>query len=133
MNRLTRITAPLVAALVTVMATPALASAATTLASDTFSRSVVAGWAGADQGGTWSVVAGPSSALNVSAGVGTLDTPAGYSNVRVVKMSMPAARDVDATVKMSLPAMKGANASAYGALLLRRQSDGSAFRIGLWA
>ena len=133
MKRITLLLGPLAAALLFIIAAPAAANAATTVAQDPFTRAVTTGWGTADVGGAWSMGQGPSSALSVAAGEGSLHTPAGYANLRVVNLASTPTRDVDATVKMTISGVQGSGGSAYGALLLRRQSDGSYYRVGLWA
>jgi hypothetical protein len=112
---------------------PATASAATPVANDTFTRSVSNGWGSADLNGTWSPVQGPSSALSVGSGQGTIVTPEGYANLRQVALSSPPQRDVDVTAKLSFSDIKGTGAYSYTSLLVRRQANGSYLRVGLWA
>jgi Glycosyl hydrolases family 16 len=133
MNRLVHLGGQLAAALVLIGAAATPANAAATVAQDAFTRTVAGGWGSADTGGAWSVGQGPASALNVASGEGVLDTPAGYSNLRIVHLASAPTRDVDAKVKMTLSGVSGTGGSAYGALLLRRQADGSHYRVGLWA
>ena len=123
----------LAAALLLITAAPAAANAATTVAQDSFTRTATGGWGSADVGGAWSMGQGPASALSVASGEGALNTPSGYANLRVVNLASTPTRDVDATVKMTLSGVSGSGGSAYGALLLRRQTDGSYYRVGLWA
>jgi hypothetical protein len=132
-KRVALLGAPLAAALLVACAAPAAADAATVLGRDAFTRQVTGGWGQADTGGSWSMVQGPASAMTVDGSQGKLLTPSGYSNLRMAQLPGVQGRDVDVTAKLSFSDIKGTGAYGYSALQLRRQADGSHFRIGLWA
>ena len=94
------------------------------VADDGFGRSVAAGWGSAETGGPYSVSA--AARTTVTNGAGVLDLQPGSALSAV--LGRTSARDVDTTVTLSADALPGGN-GLYNEVLLRRQPDGSAYRV----
>src|SRR3954468_9695703 len=89
-----------------------------------FGRSVATGWGSAETGGPYSVsVPGRATVTN---GAGVLDLQPGSALSAV--LGQTSARDVDTTVTLSADDLPGGN-GLYNEVLLRRQPDGSAYRV----
>jgi len=102
--------------------------AATTVAADTFGRTVSSSWGQAGQGGSWQI-SSATSAFSVSNGRGHVSVATAGAS-RSALLSTADARDVDASVRVST---NGA-ASGYGQfvyLVVRRDSSGNEYRMGL--
>jgi len=100
------------------------------VAEDAYSRSQSGGWGRADTGGSWAVLSGPATDLSVDGTKGTITTSGG-SQQRVAHLPSTSARDIDARVEMTFPA-KPQSGGSFGYLVVRRQSDGGYYRVGLY-
>ena len=104
--------------------------APTTVASDTFNRTVSGGWGSADQGGNWTVL---DSAANwsVTPGVGSISVPA-TAQQRAV-LSGVSVQDVDLLAKIVLPRCSGSGTNCDAFLLGRVTAGGSPsyYRVGV--
>ncbi|MBA3426956.1 MAG: Ig-like domain-containing protein [Actinobacteria bacterium] len=100
------------------------------LARDFFARTVSGGWGTAEVGGAWSILNGAASNFAVNGSQATLNTPKGGAQ-QAAHLGSLSARDLDARVQLTvLTALNGSrNLVTY--LLLRNQSSGTHYRIGL--
>ena len=110
--------------------TAPLATAATTIASDSFNRTVPSGWESADTGGNWTVLDSPAN-WSVAPGVGSISVAASAQQRGV--LTSVSVQDVDLLAKIVLPRCSGGgtNCDAY---LLGRVTGGSApsyYRVGV--
>ncbi len=101
-----------------VAATPA---AAATVASDSFDRTVAAGWGTAPAGGAWSVAGGTSS--SVSGGTAVVN---GIAGGRSFRANLASAQGSDIVVHATFTVPDAVN--FYYGVEARRLSDGSAYR-----
>lgn len=102
--------------------------AATTVAADKFSRTVSSNWGQARHGGTWEV-SSPASAFTVSNGRGYMFVDAAGAT-RSALLPTARARDVTASVRISTD-KSGSGHGQFVYLVLRRNSSGSEYRMGL--
>lgn len=102
----------------------------TTIAQDAFTRTVSSGWGTAQVGGAWGVVAGTASNFSVNGTTGLISAPSSGAE-QIASLGSTSIRDVDATTKITFPAKPSAGAF-YGYLVLRRQSSGAYYRVGLF-
>jgi hypothetical protein len=105
----------------------------TSVASDTFTRTLTGAWGTADIGGAWSVLAGSASNFAVNGSKGTIVTPT-KSVQQLAHLGSTSVRDVDCRVEISLPAsinVKGSK-GLFGSLVLRHQASGADYRVGLF-
>src|SRR5438552_155627 len=110
-------------------ARPASLAAPTTVASDTFNRTVGGGWGTADQGGNWTVLDAPAN-WSVTPGVGRISVPATAQERGV--LSSVSVQDVDLLAKIALPRCSGSGTNCDAFLLGRVTGAGSPFyyRVG---
>ena len=101
------------------------------LASDSYSRVVTGGWGMADTGGAWSLLSGTSSNLAADGSMGTIQTPTG-SLQQLVHLGSVSARDVDLTFEVTFPTTVSGAGGVFAYGVLRRQSGGSYYRIGVF-
>ena len=101
------------------------------IAQDTFTRTVTNSWGTADVGGPWTVVAGAAANFDVDGARGTVATPGG-SQQQVAHLGQVSVRDVDLRVALTFPDAPTASGNFFGYLLLRRQANGSYYRVGLY-
>jgi hypothetical protein len=104
------------------------------LAQDTFTRTLTGSWGTADIGGAWSVLAGNASNFAVNGSKGTIVTPT-KSVEQVAQLGSVSVRDVDYRVETTFPTTVTANGNGRGLfnfLLLRRQTGGAYYRVGLY-
>src|SRR5260221_4318284 len=94
----------------------AAARANTTIASDSFNRTVSNGWGSADTGGWWTVVGSPWS-WSVSPGAG--NTTVGANSEERAYLSSFTIQDVDIVAKVILPRWSGSSTHVYAELLRR--------------
>lgn len=127
-SRLRQVALAVVSLLCLVMATltttPVAAQSA--IASDSFQRTVAAGWGTADVGGAWSIL-DTAANWSVSPGAGSINVPANGSQRGV--LSAVSVRDVDLLAEVSLPTC-GSNCDSY---VMGRVSSGTAptyYRVG---
>jgi N-acetylneuraminic acid mutarotase len=111
--------------------TCASSTAPSTVAGDTFTRTVTDGWGTADTGGPWTVLAGSAANFDVNGTKGTVVTPSG-SNQQMAHLGGVSLRDVDAQVAVTFPQAPSGSGSPFAYLLLRRQSGGAYDRVGLY-
>ncbi len=109
----------------------ALGPPATSQAHDTFTRSVTDGWGTADLGGSWSILGGTAANFDVDGTRGIVFTPNGNKE-QVAHLGGISARDVDLRVSMSFQSLPSGGGVFYSYLLLRRQTGGAYFRVGLY-
>ena len=101
------------------------------IAQDTFTRTVTNSWGTADVGGPWTVVAGAAANFDVDGARGTVATPGG-SQQQAAHLGQVSVRDVDPRVALTFPDAPTASGNFFGYLLLRRQANGSYYRVGLY-
>jgi large repetitive protein len=101
------------------------------IAQDTFTRTVTDSWGTADIGGPWTVVAGTAANFDVNGGSGTVATPGGTKQ-QAAHLGQVSVRDVDAKVAMTFPDAPIGSGNTTGFLLLRRQTGGAYYRVGLY-
>jgi hypothetical protein len=104
------------------------------LAQDTFTRTLTGSWGTGDIGGAWSVLAGNASNFAVNGSKGTIVTPT-KSVEQVAQLGSVSVRDVDYRVETTFPTTVTANGNGKGLfsfLLLRRQTGGAHYRVGLY-
>ena len=94
---------------------------------DGFTRNSTGGWGSADLGGVWSLV-GDTTRFSVDGSRGRIDAP--QNTPLYALLGSNTARDVDAKAEISYPESPGVGAQT-GWLVLRRQSDGRQYRVGL--
>jgi hypothetical protein len=104
----------------------------TSVASDTFTRSLTASWGTADVGGAWSVLAGTASNFAVNGSKGTILTPT-KSVQQLAHLGSTSSRDVDARVDITVPptVAKGSK-GLFSSLVLRHQAGGADYRVGIY-
>ncbi len=102
-----------------------------TVANDTFTRTVAGGWGLADVGGPWSVLGGPTSALSVDGNKGGVQATAGDGE-RLLQLGTTTVSDPDAKVTVSWSALPQGGGGNFAYLVIRRQSSGAYFRVGVW-
>jgi PKD repeat protein len=95
--------------------TASSAAAASTLAADTFTRTVTAGWGSAEMGGRWSL-SGTAADFSVAAGTGRIVVAA--SALRGAYLPAVSSTDVDSTVDVSLDSAP-TNTAAYVSSVVR--------------
>jgi N-acetylneuraminic acid mutarotase len=101
------------------------------LAHDTFTRTTSGGWGSAEIGGSWGVVAGSAGNFSVNGQKGLIATPGG--NVQqMVHLPAVSVRDADATVSITFPDAPSGSGTFFGYGVLRRQSGGAYYRVGLF-
>ena len=100
----------------------------TPIARDDFGRTVSGGWGSADVGGAWSLTGGAAS-FAVAGSQGTIETPAGAAQ-RMATLG-GSLRDQDVAADLSVAATPAAGGGVFGYLLLRTQSGGPYYRVGL--
>jgi hypothetical protein len=113
-----------------VAGTGSVAMAATTIASDSFNRTVTSGWGTAEQGGSWTVLDTPAN-WSVAPGIGSIVAPA--NTERRAVLSSASAKDVDLLAKVAVPRCSGSSTNCVS-YVLGRVSGGSAptyYRVGL--
>ena len=88
-------------------------------------------WGTADTGGPWTVVAGTAANFDVDGARGTVATPGG-SQQQAAHLGQVSVRDVDLRVALTFPDAPTASGNIFGYLLLRRQANGSYYRVGLY-
>jgi hypothetical protein len=88
-------------------------------------------WGTADIGGPWTVVAGTAANFDVNGGSGTVATPGGTKQ-QAAHLGQVSVRDVDAKVAMTFPDAPIGSGNTTGFLLLRRQTGGAYYRVGLY-
>jgi N-acetylneuraminic acid mutarotase len=105
----------------------------TSVASDTFTRTLTGAWGTADVGGAWSVLAGSASNFAVNGSKGTIVTPT-KSVQQLAHLGSTSVRDVDYRVEINVPTAVSAKGSKglFGSLVLRRQASGADYRVGLY-
>jgi hypothetical protein len=103
-----------------------------TIAEDTFTRTVNGGWGTADTGGAWSVVSGSAGNFSVNGAKGNVVTPSGGGNDQVAHLGSASARDVDVQAAVSFSALPTGANGYFGYLVLRRQANGAHYRVGVW-
>jgi hypothetical protein len=101
-----------------------------TIAQDTFSRTVSDAWGSADVGGSWSVLAGTAANFDVDGDTGTIVTPS-KSGQRLIHLGSTSVRDVDAQVEITVPSLP-ASGNYFAYVVVRRQSGGAYYRIGAY-
>jgi hypothetical protein len=101
------------------------------IAQDTFTRTVTNSWGTADTGGPWTVIAGAAANFDVDGARGTVVTPGG-SQQQAAHLGQVSVRDVDLRVALTFPDAPTASGNFFGYLLLRRQANGSYYRVGLY-
>ena len=101
------------------------------IAQDTFTRTVTNSWGTADIGGPWTVIAGAAANFDVDGARGTVATPGG-SQQQAAHLGQVSVRDVDLRVALTFPDAPTASGNFFGYLLLRRQANGSNYRVGLY-
>ena len=104
--------------------------APTTIASDSFNRTVGGGWGTADQGGNWTVLDSPAN-WSVTPGVGSISVPATGQQRGV--LSSVSVQDVDLLAKIALPRCSGSGTNC-DAFLLGRVTGGTSpsyYRVGV--
>ncbi|MFT4296904.1 MAG: metallophosphoesterase, partial [Micropruina sp.] len=94
------------------------------IAADRFARSVSNGWGRADRGGAWTLLG--SGEYDVSGGAGSQSLNTRGSTAE--SLLAVNARDVDLRATLSWNRTAG-RAAIYGSLVLRRQADGSDYRL----
>jgi Malectin domain/Kelch motif/Abnormal spindle-like microcephaly-assoc'd, ASPM-SPD-2-Hydin len=104
--------------------------AASTIAEDSFSRTVSGGLGSADKGGAWSLLAGSSGDFSVDGSKAVI--AASKNGQRVAHLGSTSARDVDASVEITFPNAVSGSGGHFGYLLLRRSAGGAYYRIGLF-
>src|SRR5882672_7720731 len=111
-------------------AVPASPAVPTTVASDSFNRTVGGGWGTADQGGNWTVLDSPAS-WSVTPGVGSISVPATAQQRGV--LSSVSVQDVDLLAKIALPRCSGSGTNCDAFLLGRVTGGGSPsyYRVGV--
>jgi hypothetical protein len=112
-------------------AVPETVSDPSAIAQDTFTRTVTNSWGTADVGGPWTVVAGAAANFDVDGARGTVATPGG-SQQQAAHLGQVSVRDVDLRVALTFPDTPTASGNFFGYLLLRRQANGSYYRVGLY-
>ena len=106
----------------------------TTVAQDSFSRTVTGGWGSAPTGGQWTAIAGGTAPLSVNGSQALVATPTGTIERHVGLTGSTPVRDLDAKVELTFPNSAGTSGAYFGAITIRRQStDGSYIRVGLYA
>jgi N-acetylneuraminic acid mutarotase len=101
------------------------------IAEDSFTRTVSGGLGTADKGGAWSVLSGSSSDFSVDGAKALIVAP--KNQQRVAHLGSTSARDVDASVEITFPdSVTGSGVGHFGYLLLRRSSGGAYYRVGLF-
>jgi hypothetical protein len=95
-------------------------AAPTTIASDSFGRSLADAWGGADSGGSWTLQ-GPSAEFDVDGAAGTM-LMAAPGRSRTAALMQTSARDVDLSVRLRTD-KDGSGEHAY--LLARREGTGT--------
>jgi hypothetical protein len=100
----------------------------TTIATDTYTRSVTSDWGTADTGGSYSHI-GTATAFNVNGTVGTIDmTATGSANQRTMRLDSAKAQNLDYTVKIRLDKLSNTTDSNYVYLISRHVSSGNEYR-----
>jgi hypothetical protein len=94
---------------------------------DGFTRTTTGGWGTADIGGAWSII-GDATRFSVDGSRGRIAAP--QNTPFYALLASNAARDVDVKAEISFPDLPGPGAHT-GWLVLRRQSDGRQYRVGL--
>jgi hypothetical protein len=105
----------------------------TSVASDTFTRTLTGAWGTADVGGAWSVLAGSASNFAVNGSKGTIATPT-KSVQQLAHLGTASVRDLDYRVEMIIPNAVTAKGSKglFSSLVLRHQASGADYRVGLF-
>jgi len=106
----------------------------TSVASDTFTRTLTGAWGTADVGGAWSVLAGSASNFAVNGSKGTIATPT-KSVQQLAHLGTASVRDVDYRVDTTFPTAVTAKGSKglFSSLVLRhQQASGAHYRVGLY-
>jgi hypothetical protein len=92
---------------------------------------VTDGWGTADLGGAWSILAGSAVNFDVNGSKGTVDTPNGNKE-QTAHLGSVTIRDMDFKASMTFPSLPNGGGTFYSYLLLRRQSSGANYRVGLY-
>ena len=105
----------------------------TSVASDTFTRTLTGAWGTADVGGAWSVLAGSASNFAVNGSKGTVVTPT-KSVQQLAHLVSASVRDIDYRVDTTFPTAVTARGSKglFSSLVLRHQASGADYRVGLF-
>jgi Malectin domain/Kelch motif/Cep192 domain 4 len=104
----------------------------TSVASDTFTRTLTGAWGTADVGGAWSVLAGSASNFAVNGSKGTIVTPT-KSVQQLAHLGTASVRDVDYRVEISIStAVAKGSKGLFSSLVLRHQASGADYRVGLY-
>ena len=126
-GRRPRLLAAALASAVAVPLTLHVASAAlrdAVVVDDDFARTLATGWGDAGTGGAWSVSAPGQASVAGGAGVLALQPGRGVQAF----LAATAVRDADAAATFSTQTLPAGN-GLYTELMLRRQADGSAYRV----
>jgi hypothetical protein len=94
---------------------------------DRFARAATGGWGTADLGGSWSVM-GDASRFSVDGSRGRIAAP--QDTLLSAVLASSSVRDVDVNAQISFPEPPGFAAQTAW-IVLRRQSDGRQYRVGL--
>ena len=103
----------------------------TPIANDTFTRTVSNAWGTADTGGAWTILAGTAADFDVASGVGTIVTPTGGLE-HLAHLGSTSGRDIDSVATITFPNALSGTGGAFGYAVLRRQSGGGYYRVGIY-
>lgn len=102
----------------------------TTIASDSYNRTVASGWGSADVGGTW-VLSGSAANFAVTPGAGTMSLTTPGDGARNVNLSGVSAADVDLTTTLAMNKLANGGGTTTVYLVARRTSSTAQYRARL--